>query len=190
MQVVFDMKAETGCMCRAMTNAGISFEESPNGPKPREQSANGKQKNKFAGTVKTKNKANRTVQRSLAPVPNRNEVSDSDDEPQLEHGYVTIVAKPKMKHVSPRVMNAMLVGITKRSEPDMQRISEREASVDRELGSDEFDAQTSIDGSFQQDLFGDYVQKAVESRDAMDQQGDVQEDQIAEDSTPDLEPYI
>ena len=46
-QVVFDMKAEMGCMRRAMTNAGISFEKSPSqlgpsGPKPREQSANGK----------------------------------------------------------------------------------------------------------------------------------------------------
>ena len=58
MQVVLDMKAEMGSMPRAMTNAGISFEKSPSGPKPREQSANGKQKNKFAGTVKTKNKAN------------------------------------------------------------------------------------------------------------------------------------
>ena len=81
MQVVFSMKAEMGSMCRAMTNAGISFEKSPSGPKPREQSANGKQKNKFAGTVKTQNKANRMAQRSLAHVPPRNEVSDSEDEP-------------------------------------------------------------------------------------------------------------
>ena len=66
----------------------------------------------------------------------------------------TIVKKPKKRHVSPRAMNAMLVGITKRSDPDMRRISDSEASVDRELGSDEFDAQTSIDRSFQQDLFG------------------------------------
>ena len=73
MQVVFDMKAEMGCMRRAMTNAGISFEKYPSGSKQREQSANGKQKNKFAGTVKT-NKANRIAQRSLAPVPIRNEV--------------------------------------------------------------------------------------------------------------------
>ena len=58
------------------------------------------------------------------------------------------------------------------------------------MGSDELDAQTSIDGSFQEDLFGDqYVQKALESRDEMDQQGDAQADQIAEDSIPDLEPY-
>ena len=85
-------------------------------------------------------------------------------------------------------MNAMLVGITKRSDPDMRRISERGASMDRELGSDEIDAQTSINWSFQQDLFGDYVQKALESRDVMDRQGDAQEDQIAEDSTPELEP--
>ena len=67
----------------------------------------------------------------------------------------TNVKKPKKRHVSPQAMNAMLVGITKRHDPDMRRISDSKASVDRELGSDELDAQTSIDGSFQQDLFGE-----------------------------------
>ena len=94
------------------------------------------------------------------------------------------MAKPKKKHVSPRAMNAMLVGTTKHRDPDMRMISEREASVVRELGNDKLDAQTSIDGSFQQDLFGDYVQKALESRDVMYQQGDAQEDQNVEESTP------
>ena len=114
-----------------MTNACISFEKSPSGPKPREQYANGKQKNKFAGAAKTKNKANRIAQRTLVPVQDKNAVSDSNDEPQFEHGLVTIVAKPQKKHVSPRAMNAMLVGITKRRDPDMRRISESKASVDR-----------------------------------------------------------
>ena len=130
-QVAYNMKAEMGCMRTAMTNAGISFEKSSSGPKPREQSANGKQKNKFAGTAKMKNKANKDEQRSLVNVPEKTAVSDSDDEPQLEHGYVTSVAKPKKKHVSPRAMNAMLVGITKHRDPEMRRISEREASVPR-----------------------------------------------------------
>ena len=78
-------------------------------------------------------------------------------------------------------MNSMLVGITKRRNPDMRRIREREASVDRDLGSDELEAQTSIDGGFQQDLFGENVQKALESRDVMDQKGDAQEYQNVED---------
>ena len=107
------MKAEMGCMRRAMTNARISFEKSPSGPKLREQPANGKQKNKFAGAARTKNKANRVAQRSLVHVQKKNAVSDSDDEPQPEYGNVAIVAKPKKKHVSPREMNAMLAGITK-----------------------------------------------------------------------------
>ena len=72
-------------MRRAMTNAGISFEKSPKGPKPREQSANGKQRNKFAGTVKN-NKATKVAQRSLVQVPDKNEVSDSDDDNQPEYG--------------------------------------------------------------------------------------------------------
>ena len=57
------------------------------------------------------------------------------------------------------------------------------------MGSDEVDAQTSFDWSLNEDLFGDPdVQKALESRDVMDQQGNAQADQIAEDSTPELEP--
>ena len=86
-------------------------------------------------------------------------------------------------------MNAILVGIT-RCNSDMQSIRECDVSVDQALGSDEVDAQTSFDGSFQEDLFGNqYIQKALESRDVMDQQGDAQSDQIAEDSNHELEPY-
>ena len=69
------------------------------------------------------------------------------------------MAKPQKKHVSPPSMNAMLVGITKRSDPDMRRISDSEASVDRALGSDKLDTKTSIDGSFQEDFFGDQESK-------------------------------
>ena len=74
--------------------------------------------------------------------------------------------------LSLRLMNAMLVGITRRNS-DMQRISECDASVDRVLGSDELDvlgsdeldAQMSFDGSLNANLFGEQdVQKAFESR--------------------------
>ena len=75
-----------------------------------------------------------------------------------------------------------------RHDPDMRRISDSEASVDRESGSDEVDARTSFNGSLNENLFDDhYVQKALMSRDVMDQQGDAQEDPNAEDSTPELE---
>ena len=98
------------------------------------------------------------------------------------------MAKPK-KHVSHRTMNAMLVGIT-RSNPDMQRISECNVSVDPALGSEDVDAQTPFDGSLNEVLFGEqYVQKTLVPRDEMDPQGDAQEDQHAEDSLPRLEPY-
>ena len=113
MQVVFDMKAEMGCMRKAMVNAGMSFDKSPNEPKPREHFVNGKQKNKFAGTAK-KNKSSRIAQRSLVIVHDKIELSDSDDENQPDYGGMAILARPK-KHVSPRTMNAMLVGITRRS---------------------------------------------------------------------------
>ena len=60
------------------------------------------------------------------------------------------MAKPK-KHVSPRTMNAMLVGIIRRSS-EFRRISDSDASVDLALDGEEADAQTSFDGSFHEDL--------------------------------------
>ena len=103
-------------MRKALSNAGIIIERSPNVQKPREQFVNGKQKKKFAGTAK-KNKSSRMAQRSLVPV-NKTELSDSDDDNQPEYGNMAIVTKPK--HVSPRLINAMMVGITRRN-PDHRR---------------------------------------------------------------------
>ena len=114
-QAVFDMKSELGIMRRALTNAGISLEKSPIVQKQKERFFTGKQKKSFAGTAK-KNKLGKLSQRSLVQQPNRSEVSDSDDEnDQAEYGntgMVAIVAKHK-KHVSPRLINAMMVGITR-----------------------------------------------------------------------------
>ena len=73
----------------------------------------------------------------------------------------------------------MLVGMTRHDPDRMRRISKSEVSVDLALGSDELDAQTSFDGNLNEDLFGD-----------PDVQGDAEADQIAEDSTSELEPYI
>ena len=56
------------------------------------------------------------------------------------------------------------------------------------MGRDEADAQTSFNGSLNANLFEDQdVHKALESRVVMDQQGDAQDDQIVEDSTPELD---
>ena len=84
----------------------------------------------------------------------------------MSRGQALLVARPK-KHVSPRTMNAMMVGITRRSS-EFRRISDSDASVDRELDGEDADAQTSIDGSFHDDLFGNNVHKALESGDARD----------------------
>ena len=63
------------------------------------------------------------------PVNDKAKLSDSDDDNQPEYGgMMTIVVKPK-KHVSPQLMNSMLVGIT-RSNSDFQRISECDVFVD------------------------------------------------------------
>ena len=133
------MKAEMGCMRKALSNAGITIERSPNVQKPRDQIAHGKQKNKFAGTAR-KNKANKLAQKSLVPVSEhlfycnddiQPENGYSDDDIQPENGNMVIVAKPK--HVSPRLINAMMVGIT-RSNSDSRRISECDVSVGPSTG--------------------------------------------------------
>ena len=151
--------------------------------KPREQIVHGKQKNKFAGAAK-KNKGNKVAQKSLVPVDNH--LDDSDDDNQPEYGNMVIVAKPK--HVSPQLINAIMVGITRRN-PDHRRISECDVSVEQVQGNDEVDAEMSFHEYAQEDLFGDRnVQKTLQSRDVMDQQGSAQNDQQDEDPIPGLEP--
>ena len=84
-----------------------------------------------------KNKTNKVAQRSHVHVPHRNEASVSYDEPQPEYGNVAIVAKPQKKYVSPRTINAMLVGMTRHDPDRLRRIKDSEASVDQASSSDE-----------------------------------------------------
>ena len=185
-QAVFDMKSEIGCMHRALTNACISVEKSPTVQKPKEQFINGKQKNKsFAGTAK-KNHSSKTTQCSLVPVTYGETVSDSEDDNQPEYGMMATVAKSK-KHVSPQLINAMMVGITRRNS-EFRRTSECDAYPDQVLGDDEIDTQMMSDESMQQEnLFGEPdVQKAWELRDVMSQQGDAREYQATEEPNIEL----
>ena len=92
------MKAEMGVMSRAMTNAGISFDNVPNQSKANEQAVNGMQKNKFDRAAKKNKRPYKVAQESMVPVLHRDEVTDSDDEPQPEYGNIAIVVKPKHKH--------------------------------------------------------------------------------------------
>ena len=82
------------------------------------------------------------------------------------------MAKPK-KHVSPRLINAMMVGMTRRN-TEPRRISECDAYEDQSWGNDEVEAQMMTDESVHQvNLFGrPDVQEALEIRDAMSKQDD------------------
>ena len=83
----------------------------------------------------------------------------------------------------------MMVEITRRNS-DSRRTSECDVFVDRVQDNDEIYAQMSFNESVQEELFGDRnVQKTLESRDVMDQQGSAQNDQQGEDSIPGLESY-
>ena len=116
----------------------------------------------------------------MVHVQHKDEVSDSDDKPQPEYGNIAIVVKPKQKHVSPRTINAMMVGIKRHDYDGLIGINQRAASVERESSSDEVGARMSIDGSLTVDLFGTTdIPKALESGDGTDPQGDVSDVQEA-----------
>ncbi len=76
-QLVLDMKAEMGSICKAMMSAGISFKNVPNEQKTRNASDKGKQKNNFAGTAKKRNRKVLVAQRSLVAVKEEDSVTDS-----------------------------------------------------------------------------------------------------------------
>ena len=74
------------------------------------------------------------------PVQQKDEVTDSDDEPKPEYGNIAIVVMRQKKHTSPRTINAMMVGTTSHDHDRWKRINESVASVERELRSDEVEA--------------------------------------------------
>ena len=66
-------------------------------------------------------------------------------------------------------MNAMHVGYTRYDHKDAPCNCERVEAVERELSSDNVDAQMSVDWSMHDDLFGeDQAQDPQPDRDAMD----------------------
>ena len=102
---------------------------------------------------------------------------------------MAIVAKPT-KHVSPRLINAMMVGITRRKS-EVRRTSECDEYQDQAWGTDEIDAQMMSDESMhQENLFGEPdVQKTLELRDVMSQKGGAHEYQETEEPNIKLGPY-
>ena len=72
-------------------------------------------------------------------------------------------------------MNAMHVGYTRYDHKDAPCNRERVEAVERELSSDEVEAQMSVDGSLQENLFSDnQAQDPQPDRDAMDARVEVQ----------------
>ena len=179
-RLILDLKAEIGVLRKALTIHGITIESAPT--KNKEQSAIGKQNGKFAGIAKKRTRSRRTGQQnSLRPIPDG--PSDSDDEPQ-EQAYSMVMVKRKPKTISPRSMNAMHVGYTRYDHKDAACNRERVGAVERELSSDEIEAQTSVDGSMHEELFGDdQAQDPQPDRDAMDARVEVQDPSMDSSNT-------
>ena len=86
-----------------------------------------------------------------------------------------VMVKRKSKTISPRSINAMQVGYTRYDHKDAACNRERVEVVERELSSDDIEAQMSVDESMQEELFGDYqAQYPQPDRDAMDARVEVQ----------------
>ena len=98
--------------------------------------------------------------------------------------YSVGMVKRKSENISQqRSMNAMQVGYTRYDPKDATCNRERVAAVERELSSDEVEAQMSVDGSLQEDLFGDnQAQDLQPDRDAMDVRVEVQEPSMVDSS--------
>ncbi len=113
-----------------------------------------------------------------------NELTDSDNETQ-EQAYSMIMIKPKpKKHYSPRSMNKMLVGYTRHDHKDATCNRERAAAEERVSSSDEVEARMSINGSLQENLFGDnQAQDLLQVRDAMNAQDGVSEQSMDASNT-------
>ena len=179
-RLILDLKAEIGVLRKALTTHGITIESAPT--KNKEQSAIGKQNGKFAGIAKKRTRSRRPgQQRSLVDPPNV--PSDSDDEPQ-EQAYSMVMVKRKSKTISPRSMNAMHVGYTRYDHKDAACNRERVGAVERELSSDEIEAQMSVNGSMHEELFGDdQAQDPQPDRDAMDARVEVQDPSMDSSNT-------
>ena len=86
-----------------------------------------------------------------------------------------VMVQQKSKTISPRSMNAMQVGNTRYDHKDASCNRERVAAMERELCSNEVEAQMSVDGSLHEDLFGDnQAQDQQSDRDAMHARVEVQ----------------
>jgi hypothetical protein len=148
---VNDMKSEMGSMRKAMLRSGMSFDHNPQ--KGKDQAA-GNQKGKFAGTAKKKVRTDKVAQRSLVPVTQNHEVSDSDADATPEYGNVAIVNQPS-KYVSPRAINAILARLTRQ---DIERVSRRidvEEQVGRRLSLDEVEARIAADEGWTDEFLGE-----------------------------------
>ena len=87
-------------------------------------------------------------------------------------------------------MNAMLVGCIRYDHRDAQCNRERAVAVERELSSDEVEAQMSVDGSLNENLFSDHqVQDPQTDRDAMDTRADSEVSEPTMDDLNDFEHY-
>ena len=76
-------------------------------------------------------------------VQHKDKVSDSYDKNQQGFAGAVIMIKQKKKSFSPRLMNAIFVGITCDNHESPKLKIESPASVERESSSDEVEAQTS-----------------------------------------------
>ena len=77
----------------------------------------------------------------------------------------------------------MQVGYTRYDHKNAECNREREASVERDLSSDEVEAQTSVDWSVHEELFGDnQAQDPQLDRDAMDARVEAQEPSMDDSS--------
>ena len=127
MQVVFDMSSIMGCMSKAMINASMSFEKSPNGPKPGEQFVN---RERTSSRKQPRRRSQVKLDNDLlcrSMIRTRSLIPMTTPNPNME--VWGSWQSPRRGMLVPNQRTPMLVGIT-RHNTDMRWISDSDASVD------------------------------------------------------------
>ncbi len=114
------------------------------------------------------------AQRFMVPVPEEENVTDSNDDNQPEFGGVATVIKPQ-KYVSPQSIHAQLriAGMKRHCLDRIRRINENEAPVSRRKSFNKVETRVSIDGSCTNERIGTpEIQETKENGDETDEHYD------------------
>jgi hypothetical protein len=144
MQFMYDMKAETGALRRALQIAGICVEA----PRTRSITSTEARSRSLLEWKKT------IASRSLVPGKIPQDPSDSDSEDESHEISNMAVEMKRRVPINPRALSAALHGMTRSDHVRARTMAEEHA--DRESGAEDFEARESFSGGGSDDELQEY----------------------------------